>query len=81
MSALDVRKEQTTLEQMVLISLIRAARKRAMSSIIRFPDVFSRICPLLCIKKAEAWQLLGRLADRGTIEIVPFHGIRIMQEK
>ena len=81
MPVLDARTEQTTLEQMALISLIRAARKRAVSSIIRFPDVFSRICPLLCIKKPEAWELLGRLADRGAIEIVPFHGIRIIQEK
>lgn len=47
--------------------------------ILRFPKVFGRICPLLCLKKDEAWRVLHRLETKKLIEVVPFQGIRFVQ--
>lgn len=45
--------------------------------VIRFPLVFGRICSILCINKRQAWKVLRRLETQGSIEIVPYQGIRI----
>lgn len=45
--------------------------------VIPFPDVFARICPIFCIPKEEAWAVLRSMEDKGLIEIVPYHGVRI----
>jgi hypothetical protein len=70
--------ELKTVEELAFESLVRVAAKRPPHKLIRFPDVFSRICPLLSIKKADAWNVLHALENQGCIKIVPFHGIRIM---
>ncbi len=58
---------------LALESLVRFASERPPHRLIRFPDVFSRICPLLSIEKPEAWTVLRALENQGRIEIVPFH--------
>jgi hypothetical protein len=45
--------------------------------IIRFPIVFSKICPIYCLTKGQAWSILKRLEEFGLIEVVPYQGIRI----
>jgi hypothetical protein len=45
--------------------------------IIRFPLVFSKICPIYCLTKGQAWTILKRLEQHGLIEIVPYQGIII----
>ncbi len=67
----------SSFEMYALDHLKRLAAQPPYRGCIPFPVVFSRICPALCMKKAEIWQLLWRLRDDGRISIVPFHGIRI----
>jgi len=69
--------QHCSVERLALDCLARIAARKGASKTIRFPDVFSRICPLLCVKKAEAWGVLRTLGKRGDIEIVPYHGVRI----
>jgi len=46
-------------------------------SLIRFPLAFGRMCSVLCINKGQAWKVLRRLETQGSIEIVPYQGIRL----
>lgn len=66
-----------SIEVLVLKRLRDLALMRGRGRIIPFPEVFARICPVFCIHKEEAWAVLRAMADKGLIEIVPFHGIRI----
>ena len=47
--------------------------------IIRFPLVFSKICPIYCLTKGQAWSILKRLEQHGLIEIVSYQGIRFIK--
>lgn len=67
-----------TPEELALESLARIAARNPPQKLIRFPEVFSRICPLLAMKKAEAWKTLRILKEQGHIEIVPFRGVRVV---
>jgi hypothetical protein len=40
--------------------------------IIRFPILFAKICPILCLTKAQAWLVLKELQTSGRIDIVPY---------
>ena len=50
------------------------------NKLLRFPMVFGRICPVLCLKKPEAWAVLQRLQSQRRIEIVPYQGIRLLRQ-
>jgi len=54
--------------------------KASVSGIIPFPHVFSKLCASFSLPKVDAWQLILTLKDIGLIEIVPFHGIRIVEK-
>jgi hypothetical protein len=45
--------------------------------IIRFPVVFSKICPILCLTKDQPWIVLKEPQNSGKIEIVPYQGIKM----
>jgi predicted nuclease with TOPRIM domain len=47
------------------------------SNIIRFPDVFRKLCASFQITKEQAWELLFLFGDLGLLEIVPYQGIRL----
>ena len=49
------------------------------SKLVRFPTVFGKICPVLCLKKDEAWAILQHLQTRRLIEIIPYQGIKILE--
>jgi len=49
--------------------------------IIRFPNVFHKICSSLQISKKDAWELLFQLQKEGYIQIVPYQGIKITNQK
>jgi Mn-dependent DtxR family transcriptional regulator len=67
---------ELTLEKLVFKRLLELNS----SSIIRFPIIFERICPILCLKKREAWQVLKSLESLGLIKIFPYHGIKIIKQ-
>lgn len=45
---------------------------------VSFPRVFQKICGSFTITKKECWKLLFVLRDQGLIEIVPYHGIKVL---
>ena len=47
--------------------------------VIPFPIIFKQICPILHINKNEARLILSELEKKGCIEIIPFHGVRILR--
>lgn len=51
------------------------------SRIIRFPVVFKKLCASLQITKEQAWELLFLFKDLGFLEIVPYQGIRIRNNR
>lgn len=46
--------------------------------VIKFPDVFSKLCRGFSISKDKCWELLFLFRDAGFIEIVCGHGIRVL---
>lgn len=71
------------MENEISVDLLVLKRLRELSfkrgRIIPFPDVFARICPIFCILKEEAWAVLRSMEEKGLVEIVPFHGVRIKE--
>ena len=59
------------------LALQRLKECRADSGIIRFPDVFSKLCAGFSIKKEDCWELLFLFKDMGFIEIVCGHGVKV----
>lgn len=55
--------------------------KSSPNGIIRFPEVFSKLCSSFSIPKSEAWNLLFILENFGFIEVIRFHGIRINEKR
>lgn len=74
-------KENLSLEDLVLWRLQEINELMPSNQIVRFPVVFSRICPIHCLTKKQAWHILKKLDKSGKIEIVPFQGVRITKEK
>ena len=67
-----------TLEALVFRRLLEMKRHGGRGEdIIRFPIVFSRVCPPYSLKKRHAWTILVALGKKGYLEVVPFHGIRL----
>ena len=58
------------------LSLLKKCRK-TQGEIIRYPDVFSRLCTRFQIKKADCWELLLLFKELGFLELVPGHGVRL----
>lgn len=67
-----------SLEELVLKRLYEISSPLAIRHLIDFPTVFSRICPLFCLTKEDAWVILRHLKKKGRIEIVPFKGIKLV---
>lgn len=78
-TATSLYPDDTSLNSVALGVLIRLAGKRPRAGYIPFPVVFARICPMLCMKKPDAWKLLHRLNAEERITIVPFHGVRLIE--
>ena len=74
-------KLHLTLEDMVLCRLQEINSPMPSNQIIRFPVVFSRICPIYCLSKKQAWHILKKLDKTSKIEIVPYQGVRISEQK
>ncbi len=48
-------------------------------NIISFPTVFEKMCRSFSMSKKQCWEILFLLRDVKLIEIVPFHGVRILE--
>ena len=59
------------------LAMARIESCSAHNGLIRFPDIFSKLCRSYSISKREAWDVLGVLRDFGLIEIVAGHGVRL----
>lgn len=68
-------KNEISIEVLVLKRLRELSFKRG--RIIPFPDVFARICPIFCITKEDTWAVLKSMEEKGLIEIVPYHGVKV----
>ena len=49
--------------------------------VIRFPEVFRKLCTTFSITKEECWEVLFALRDAGLIEIVPYQGVRLKRKR
>lgn len=65
----------------LLLRRLEEARRKCNKETIPFPNVFSKICSNFSINKKECWELLYFVREMGLIEIVPYHGIRIVDLK
>lgn len=72
-----VRKKKLCIEDIVFARLLELKHPLYADQIIRFPIVFAKICPILCLTKDQAWLVLKELHASGQIEIVPYQGIKI----
>ena len=57
--------------------LERLAEPQLPEKIIRFPDVYKRICPVFCMLSRPPVHVLRSMEREGMIEIVRKHGIRL----
>ena len=63
----------------ILFKRLIELKNSSKTEIIPFPSVFQKLCSSFSIPKQECWNLLFMLRDMNFIEIVPFHGIKIIQ--
>ncbi|MBU3904623.1 MAG: hypothetical protein KJ906_00535 [Nanoarchaeota archaeon] len=64
------------IEKMALQRISKLSKNN--SGIIKFPNVFYKLCSSFQIPKEQAWEILHKLSDEGYIDIVPYHGVRIL---
>jgi hypothetical protein len=60
------------------LALQRLSELQQGSGIIKFPRAFEKLGSTFCIPKEFCWEVL-MLRDLGFIEIVPGHGIRLLE--
>lgn len=77
-------KQQTTANKYRCSGLYGLALSRitecgkVKGEIISFPKIFEKLCRGFSIQKQEVWEILRIFRDLGQIEIVPYHGVRIL---
>ena len=72
---------KVTIESMAPQKLERLSEPQMPEKIIRFPDVYKRICPVFCMDRRTAKLVLRSMESEGMIEIVRKHGIRLKKEQ
>ena len=58
---------------------LRELEKSLKKEILPFPEVRRKLCSNFSINKQKCFELFYLLQEFGLIEIVPFHGIRIVR--
>ena len=74
-------KKRLTLEAMALERLGGISEPLLPGQILPFPRVFKRLCPIFCMPKETAWEVLRNMEKEGMIFIVRNHGIRIRSKE
>ena len=69
--------QRITIEGLALEKLQKLWEPHLPDRIIRFPDVYERICPVFCMPKETAKLVLKSMECEGMIQIVRKQGIRI----
>lgn len=64
----------------ILIKRLQQLDESCNKEIIPFYLVFGKLCRNFSISKKECWDILFLLRDVGIIDIVPFHGIKILKQ-
>ncbi|MBU0466932.1 MAG: hypothetical protein KJ718_00960 [Nanoarchaeota archaeon] len=65
----------------LFLERLEKAKASCKKEIIPFPKVFEKLCLNFSITKKQCWEILFILRDTGFIEIVPFHGVKILITK
>jgi hypothetical protein len=73
----ESKLDELSIENLVFKRIKELGQPIFPNQIIRFPTIFSKICPIYCLTKGQAWTILKRLEQHNLIEIVPYQGIRI----
>lgn len=76
----DSKIDELSIEYLVFKRIKELNNPLFPSKIIRFPAIFSKICPIYCLTKNQAWKILKRLEENSLIDIVPFQGVRIQSD-
>lgn len=61
------------------LALQRLKECKVKNGIIRFPEVFSKLCTTFSLKKKECWELLFLFRDFGLIKIICGHGVKLIK--
>ena len=73
--------QETTIREsgldIILENRLKELKEEFKSETVPFSFVFHRLCSSFTIKKKDCWELLYFLRNKGIIEIIAFHGIRI----
>lgn len=63
----------------IFLRRLQEAKESSRKEIIPFPVIFEKLCRNFSIAKQECWDILFLLRDVELIEIVPYHGIKILK--
>ncbi|MFX1521851.1 MAG: hypothetical protein ACFFCD_18250 [Promethearchaeota archaeon] len=53
---------------------------KSSDGVIKFHDVFIKLCTSFQLPKKRVWKLLDRLKSERAIEMVPYQGVRVLGE-
>ena len=62
----------------IFLRRLNEIKLKSKKEIVPFPFIFEKLCLNFSITKGECWEILFLLRDAQWIEIVPFHGIKII---
>ena len=62
----------------IFMKRLEEVKLKVEKEIIPFPIIFQKLCVNFSITKKQCWEVLFILRDMRLIEIVPFHGIKII---
>lgn len=61
------------------VALERLKSCKTKNNIILFKDVWTKLCTCFSITKSDCWKFLRYQQYREKLEIVPYHGIRVLK--
>lgn len=67
--------------QGILDKRLFSIQNEAKRDLVPFSLAVHRLCSAFCITKKECWDLFYFLQDKKIIEIIPFHGIKIIHNQ
>jgi len=66
---------------MLLFKRLKELDQASPKDLIPFPEVFKKLCKNFSMSKKECWDILFLLRDFGLIDLIPFHGIKMIKEE
>lgn len=62
----------------IFLDRLEEVGKLCKKDVIPFPILFEKLCRNFCLSKKQCWEILFLLRDVGAIEIVPYHGVKVV---